>query len=74
MAKKYPQTTAFEEGYKLDPFWITSTLDSWWANHEPRAIIGDATRIYQQWPIDVNLIQCPVWIYHGDKDHDVREY
>lgn len=45
-------------------------VDSYLANWNPNAIMGDAYRsLCNDWKFDVRQITCPIFIYQGDADY-----
>lgn len=64
--------------YKADPFWISSTVDSWKSFKDTNGILIDANVSLfagahgkPDGHQDVEQIKCPIYVYHGDKDFDM---
>ena len=59
--------------FQADPFWVASMVDSWGAHWDGDAILGDTKRsLVGKWAYDTRDITCPVRIFQGEADLDVK--
>lgn len=82
---KHEAKTPFFPTYAADPFWVSTTVESWRAFDRPAGILRDAemclfggthgATIGGAWAhrdvTSAGVGGCPVFVYHGDADYDL---
>jgi pimeloyl-ACP methyl ester carboxylesterase len=59
--------------YAADSFWVSQTLDGWKHRRAHNAVLGDVNRtLCGRWFYNVEDIQCPTFLYHGEADYDAK--
>jgi len=73
LQKEHVAGPEFFAKYAEDPFWVSQTIDGWRQRRARNAVLGDVSRtLCGKWTYNLEDIQCPTFMYHGDGDYDAQ--